>query len=90
MLFRTKTHLYPDIKMRTHFQHIVLFQVLTPNDDVGTLHSLSLGPDGHLAVTEFCVGGEHCVKIFRFYECRCHGGVIPARKRRSITASPDT
>ncbi|BFZ09678.1 hypothetical protein BsWGS_12717 [Bradybaena similaris] len=69
---------------------VFLQQVLTPNDDVGTPHSLALGPDGHLAITEFCVGGEHCVKIFRFYECPCHGGVLPARKRRRITASPDT
>ncbi|CAG5121657.1 unnamed protein product [Candidula unifasciata] len=66
---------------------VFLQQVLTPHDGVGTLHSLALGPDGHLAVTEFSVGGDHCVKVFRFYECRCHGDAVPARKRRSIVAA---
>ncbi|GFO03606.1 tripartite motif-containing protein 2 [Plakobranchus ocellatus] len=66
-----------------------LQQVLTPTDDAGTIHSLALGLEGHMVATEFSVGGEHCVKIFRYRQCPCHEGKTPGSKRRTPVASPN-
>ncbi len=47
-------------------------QVLGPQDDLGQARALALGPEGHLVVTEYTGKGEHCFKIFRYRQCKCH------------------
>ncbi|KAK3773328.1 hypothetical protein RRG08_023213 [Elysia crispata] len=66
-----------------------LQQVLTPTDDAGNIHSLALGLEGHMVATELSVGGEHCVKIFRYRQCPCYEGKTPGSKRRTPVASPN-
>ncbi|XP_005101274.1 E3 ubiquitin-protein ligase TRIM71 [Aplysia californica] len=66
-----------------------LQQVLVPTDDVGSVHSLALGLEGHLVVSEFSVGGDHCIKIFRYRQCPCHEGKTPGSKKRTPVASPN-
>lgn len=67
-----------------------LKQVVIPTDDVGCLHSLAVGPEGHLITSEFSMNGEHCVKIFRYRECPCHEGKLPSSKKRTPATSPDS
>lgn len=57
------------------------FQVLSPTEGAGAIYSLALGPEGHLVVSEFSIGRDHCVKVFRYSQCQCHKGIIPASKR---------
>ncbi|XP_076467016.1 protein meiotic P26-like [Babylonia areolata] len=57
-------------------------QVLTPTDDVGCIHSVSVGPEGHLITSEFSVTGEHAVKMFRYRDCACHHGRPPTSKKK--------
>ena len=66
-----------------------LKQVVVPTDDVGCLHSVAVGPEGHLITSEFSMTGEHCVKIFRYRECPCHEGKLPSSKKRTPVTSPD-
>ncbi|CAL1531889.1 unnamed protein product [Lymnaea stagnalis] len=59
-----------------------LQQVLKPTDDVGNIYSLALGLEGHLVVAEFSVVGDHCLKIFRYGQCKCHDGKTNSSKRK--------
>jgi len=42
---------------------ILLQQLLCPTDNVGTVQTCTLGPEGHLIITEYSIMGEHCMKI---------------------------
>ncbi|XP_076444644.1 uncharacterized protein LOC143282769 [Babylonia areolata] len=66
-----------------------LKQVAVPLDEVGCVHSLAVGPEGHLIVSEFSMTGPHCVKIFRYRECPCHEGKVLSSRKRTPVASPD-
>ncbi|KAL8613660.1 hypothetical protein ACOMHN_029752 [Nucella lapillus] len=66
-----------------------LKQVALPTDEVGCVHSLAVGPEGHLIVSEFSMTGLHCVKIFRYRECPCHEGKQASSKKRTPATSPD-
>ncbi|KAL8575584.1 hypothetical protein ACOMHN_059648 [Nucella lapillus] len=62
-----------------------LHQVLVPTDGLGCVHSVSVGTEGHLIVSEFSMTGEHTVKMFRYRDCACHRGrVITCKKRKSV------
>ncbi|XP_046374306.2 tripartite motif-containing protein 3-like isoform X1 [Haliotis rufescens] len=62
---------------------VLLQQLLSPVDGAGTVHSISVGREGHLVATEFSVKGEHCVKIFRYLNCDCHQTRPPSSRRRT-------
>lgn len=58
----------------------VLQHVLQPVDGTGCFHSVSVSPEGHLITSEFSIAGDHCIKIFRFQKCLCHGRLRPSSK----------
>ena len=64
---------------------ILIQQLLCPTDEAGAVQTCALGPEGHLVVTEYSVIGEHCVKIFRYRSCLCHGSRPGSSKRRTPT-----
>lgn len=54
--------------------------LLTPLDELGNVHAVALGRDGHLVVTEFSMNNVHCLKIFRFHKCHCHTDLTPTSR----------
>lgn len=68
---------------------IFLKQVVGPADDVGCLYALTVGPEGHLIITESSMTGDHCLKILRYRECPCHEGKMPSSKKRTPFSSPN-
>lgn len=68
---------------------IFLKQVVGPTDDVGTLHALTVGPEGHLVISESSMTGDHCVKILRYQQCPCHEGKMSTSKKRTPATSPN-
>ena len=64
---------------------ILLQQLLCPTDNVGTVQTCTLGPEGHLIITEYSIMGEHCMKIFRYRPCACHESRPGSSKRRTPT-----
>ena len=50
----------------------LLLEVVNPSDEMGPVNTCAVGPEGHLVVSEFSSNGVHCVKVFRYTECKCH------------------
>jgi tripartite motif-containing protein 2/3 len=65
----------------------LLSQVLRPTDDLGSVQALSVGPEGHILVTEYTTNGPHCVKIFRYGSCICHRSRGGSSKRTTPSSA---
>lgn len=62
--------------------------IIGPTDDLGSIQALALTAEGHVAVTEFSVGGLHCLKVFRFLDCDCHRHRPMSAKKGYTTPIP--
>jgi DNA-binding beta-propeller fold protein YncE len=51
--------------------------------DAGPVQAVTVGPEGHFVCTEYSLNGPHCVKVWKYRECPCHGGNTPAKSRKS-------
>lgn len=47
-------------------------QLLGPQEGLGAVQTCTVGPEGHLIVTEYATNGRHCCKIYRYHGCACH------------------
>ncbi|CAF1121733.1 unnamed protein product [Didymodactylos carnosus] len=46
--------------------------ILKKSDNLNFPQSICLSPEGHLIVTECSINTRHSIKIYRFYDCKCH------------------
>lgn len=63
---------------------IYLKLVASAVDEIGCLNSVSVGPEGHMVISEASLTGPHCLKIFRFGSCPCHEGKMPSSRKQTL------
>jgi DNA-binding beta-propeller fold protein YncE len=67
-----------------------LAQVLNASDSVGPVVACTVGPQGHLILTEYSLNGVHCVKVFRYDDCDCHRARPGSAKKAPRDPPPPT